>query len=53
MLSRRELLRNIGLGTVAASALPGLTFAKADTDARLILVILRGAVDGLALAAPR
>ena len=52
MLSRRKLLRNIGLGTVAASALPGMTFAKADTDARLVLVILRGAVDGLALAAP-
>jgi len=51
MLNRRELLRHIGLGTVASS-LPGISFAKADTDARLVLVILRGAADGLAIAAP-
>ena len=52
MISRRKLLLNLGWGTVAAGALPGMSFAKADTDARLVLVILRGAVDGLALAAP-
>jgi uncharacterized protein (DUF1501 family) len=40
-----------GLGTIGA-AFPGMAFAKADTDARFVLVILRGAVDGLALAAP-
>ncbi len=51
MLSRRVLLRNIGLGT-ALGAIPGLSFARADTDARLVLVILRGAADGLALVPP-
>ena len=51
MISRRDLLRNASLA-VAACGLPGISFARADTDARLVLVILRGAVDGLALAAP-
>jgi uncharacterized protein (DUF1501 family) len=51
MLNRREILKTIGLGTVAAS-IPGLSFAKADGDARLVLIILRGAVDGLAMIAP-
>ena len=51
MLNRRDLLKTIGLGTTAA-AMPGAVFANADTDARLVLVILRGAVDGLALVAP-
>ena len=51
MLSRREILRRVGLGAVAAS-IPGISFAKADTDARFILVVLRGAADGLAIAAP-
>ena len=51
MLNRREILKTIGLGTVAAG-IPGISFAKADGDARLVLVILRGAVDGLAMVAP-
>jgi len=51
MISRRDLLRNAGLSAVA-TFVPSLSFAKADTDARLVLVILRGAVDGLALVAP-
>jgi uncharacterized protein (DUF1501 family) len=51
MFSRRELIRQIGLGTVATS-LPGICFATADTDARFVLVVLRGAADGLAIAAP-
>lgn len=51
MINRRDLLRHVGLGATAAM-LPGLSFARADTDARLVLVILRGAVDGLALVAP-
>jgi uncharacterized protein (DUF1501 family) len=38
--------------TAAAGSLPGLALAQADTDKRLVLVVLRGAVDGLALAAP-
>ena len=51
MLSRRELLRRVGLGAVATS-IPGICLAKADTDARFVLVVLRGAADGLAIAAP-
>lgn len=51
MLTRRKILQAMGL-TAAAGSLPGLALAKADTDKRLVLVVLRGAVDGLALAAP-
>ncbi len=51
MLNRRELLRAMGL-TAFASHVPALALASASTDARLVLVVLRGAVDGLALAAP-
>ncbi len=49
MLNRREILKSLGLGAAACS-IPG--FAFANTDKRLVLVILRGAVDGLAMAAP-
>ncbi len=51
MLTRRKLLRNVGLGAVATT-LPALSFARADADVCLVLVILRGALDGLAVAAP-
>lgn len=51
MISRRELLRHAGLLLTAANV-PGVSFAKANTDARLVLLILRGAADGLALAPP-
>jgi uncharacterized protein (DUF1501 family) len=51
MISRRDVLRTAGLSAIASS-LPALSFAKANTDARFVLVILRGAVDGLAIAAP-
>ncbi len=51
MLTRRKLLKNAGLGAMATT-LPALSFARADTDVCLVLVILRGAVDGLAVAAP-
>ena len=51
MVNRRELLKAMGL-TAFAGHVPGLAFANAPTDARLVLVVLRGAVDGLALAAP-
>ncbi len=51
MTSRRDILKTLGLGAVA-TGLPTITFAKTDTDANFVLVILRGAVDGLALAAP-
>lgn len=51
MPTRRDILKAASLGAVAA-ALPRLSFASADTDSRLVLVILRGALDGLALAPP-
>ena len=51
MVTRREILRAAGLGTIA-STLPGIAFAKAKTDSRFVLVILRGAADGLAIASP-
>lgn len=51
MIDRRDVLKAAGLGALAAG-LPVVSFAKADTDARFVLIILRGAVDGLAVAAP-
>lgn len=51
MISRRELIKALGL-TAAISGGPRLAFASGETDARFVLVVLRGAVDGLALAAP-
>lgn len=54
MLTRRDFLQRSGASALAVctSMLPSLSFANAETDARLVLVILRGAVDGLAVAAP-
>lgn len=51
MIRRRDILKAAGLG-IAVSGFPGLSFANAKTDARFVLVILRGAADGLALCAP-
>ena len=51
MLNRRDVLKSLGLTAIAGNT-PGLTFAAAQTDARFVLIVLRGAVDGLALAAP-
>jgi uncharacterized protein (DUF1501 family) len=45
--SRRDVLQMLALGA-AASSLPRFAIADADTDARFVLVILRGALDGLA-----
>ena len=51
MITRRDILRTAGISAVA-TALPSAVFARAETDARFVLVILRGAADGLAIAAP-
>ncbi|MCP4046760.1 MAG: hypothetical protein GY732_12330, partial [Gammaproteobacteria bacterium] len=51
MLYRRELLKHAGIGVLAAG-LPGLMFAESQTDSRLVMVILRGAMDGLAMLPP-
>ncbi len=51
MISRRDILRFAGVAAMAGG-IPGLTFARTESDARFVLVILRGAADGLAIAAP-
>jgi len=51
MVTRRDILRSAGAGALA-SLLPGVVFANADTESRFVLVVLRGAADGLAIAAP-
>lgn len=51
MLNRRDVLKSLGASTVIAG-LPSLAFADTASGARFVLVVLRGAVDGLALAAP-
>ena len=51
MITRREILRTAAAGALASAA-PSFAFANAATDSRLVLVILRGAADGLAIAAP-
>ena len=51
MISRRDILIAAGAGAIAGSV-PGMAFARVDTDARFVLVILRGAADGLAIAPP-
>jgi uncharacterized protein (DUF1501 family) len=51
MFSRRDVIKALGL-SAAASSMPGLALAAAETEARFVLVVLRGAVDGLAFAAP-
>lgn len=51
MLNRRDVLKSLGLVAIANSAAT-LSLASTRSDARFVLVVLRGAVDGLALAAP-
>ncbi len=51
MLNRRGVLKSLGLAALAGAA-PRLSFASTGSDARFVLVVLRGAVDGLAVAAP-
>jgi uncharacterized protein (DUF1501 family) len=51
MFNRRDVLKSLAFTTVASSV-PRLALASTDTEARFVLVVLRGAVDGLALAAP-
>ncbi len=51
MLNRRDILKSLGAGSIAAS-LPSISYANTGGDARLVLIILRGAVDGLAMVPP-
>ncbi len=53
MVSRRNALGLIGAGFAAgAVGLPRVAFAAADTDKRLVVILLRGAMDGLSAAPP-
>ncbi len=51
MYKRRDVLKSLALGTLASAA-PSISFAGAPADRRLVIVVLRGALDGLALCAP-
>ncbi len=51
MLRRRELLKCLGLGSLTAG-FPGLMYANTPGDTRLVVFILRGAMDGMAMLAP-
>lgn len=50
-MQRREFLQSSLIAGIA-SCLPRLTFANVETDSRLVLVILRGALDGIAAVPP-
>ena len=55
MASRREFLRTglkLGIGAALAAALPGVSFAAAPGASPLVVVILRGALDGLSAVPP-
>jgi uncharacterized protein (DUF1501 family) len=51
MLSRRTFLRRYGMAMMATT-LPGISFARAETESRFVLIVLRGAVDGLSIGVP-
>jgi len=44
-------MKGLGLGSLLAGY-PGLMFANTDTDSRLVLFILRGAMDGMSMLVP-
>ena len=50
-LSRRRFIQSAGVLT-ASAAFPSVLFAKTATQGRLVVVILRGALDGLAAVPP-
>lgn len=50
-LHRRTFLQGAALGGLAWM-MPGLALAEAETESRFVLVILRGALDGLAAVPP-
>ena len=53
MTTRRQFISQAaGAGLYTAAGLPGLALAAAPTDRRLLLIILRGGMDGLAAFPP-
>jgi len=51
-LRRRDLLRSAGAVGLLGLGLPGLSFAGSTGDARLLVILLRGGVDGLGAVPP-
>ena len=51
VIDRRTFLRG-SLATATVASMPGLAMADAPTDRRLVVVILRGAMDGLSAIPP-
>lgn len=51
-ISRRTFLRGLTWGAALTAFRPRLALADADTESRFVLVILRGALDGLAAVPP-
>ena len=51
MTTRREFIA-LTAGAFAVAGLPGAVFAAAPGDRRFVLVLLRGALDGLAAVPP-
>ena len=51
MFSRRFFLAASG-ASAAIATLPGMAFARANTNRRFVFIIQRGAADGLAIVAP-
>lgn len=52
MLSRRHTLAILGSATLAGSLPSGIAFAAPPTDRRLVVIILRGGLDGLSAVPP-
>ena len=52
MLTRRTMLAGSMAGASLAALGPKLAFARAASEKRLLVLVMRGATDGLALAAP-
>ncbi|MCA1748309.1 MAG: DUF1501 domain-containing protein, partial [Sphingomonadales bacterium] len=52
MFNRRIFLANMAAGGVLLTAAPQFAFARAETDRRLVMIIQRGAADGLATVIP-
>ena len=51
-MNRRDFIRWSALNGMSLAGLPGLSFAKANTDKRFIFIIQRGAADGLNTVIP-
>lgn len=51
-MNRRDFIRWSALSGLSLTGLPGLSFAKANTDKRFIFIIQRGAADGLNTVIP-